>query len=98
MMGEIFPSRVRGLASSVATLVNWSCAFAITESFSSMKSAFSESGVFWFYGAICIIGVTYVALLVPETKVCIIYLSISSSLRLSCYAMCGSSNTCRAEP
>eukprot|EP00048_Salpingoeca_helianthica_P015893 m.229221 g.229221 ORF g.229221 m.229221 type:complete len:497 (+) comp17699_c0_seq1:1102-2592(+) len=68
MMSEIFPSRVRGLASSVATLINWSCAFIVTETFDSLKNAITESGVFWFYGAVCIAGASYVLVGVPETK------------------------------
>lgn len=33
IMSEIFPVHVRGLAGSVATLVNWSCSFAVTQTF-----------------------------------------------------------------
>lgn len=68
MMSEIFPGRIRGLASSAATLLNWSCAFAVTEAFSSMKSGLTEAGVFWLYAGVCVLGVTYVVLGVPETK------------------------------
>ncbi len=69
MMSEIFPSRVRGLASSCATLLNWSCAFAITETFGSLKNGITEAGVFWFYGCVCVLGVLYVKVGIPETKV-----------------------------
>ena len=69
MMSEIFPSRVRGLASSMATLFNWTCSFTVTETFSEMIKAFTEEGVFWFYGCVCVLGVLFVLFYVPETKV-----------------------------
>eukprot|EP00730_Choanoeca_flexa_P017114 TRINITY_DN8198_c0_g1_i3.p1 TRINITY_DN8198_c0_g1~~TRINITY_DN8198_c0_g1_i3.p1 ORF type:complete len:505 (+),score=112.64 TRINITY_DN8198_c0_g1_i3:113-1627(+) len=68
MMSEIFPVRIRGLASSFATLFNWTCSFIVTETFQSMKEALTEQGVFWFYGGICICGMLYVLFYVPETK------------------------------
>ena len=37
MMSEIFPARTRGLAASVATCLNWTLSFIITETFSSLK-------------------------------------------------------------
>lgn len=33
MMGEIFPSRIRGAAASMATAFNWACTFVVTKSF-----------------------------------------------------------------
>jgi len=67
-MGEIFPARVRGSAAGLATMINWSCSFIVTETFVSMKTAMTEAGVFWFYSAICVVGVLFVAKFVPETK------------------------------
>ena len=34
-----------------------------------MKSGFTEAGVFWMYAAICVLGSSYVAFFLPETKV-----------------------------
>eukprot|EP00045_Choanoeca_perplexa_P007224 m.63910 g.63910 ORF g.63910 m.63910 type:complete len:503 (+) comp13983_c0_seq1:423-1931(+) len=68
MMSEIFPVRIRGLASSFATLFNWTCSFIVTETFNSMIDAMTEQGVFWFYGGVCIAGMLYVLFYVPETK------------------------------
>lgn len=69
MMSEIFPVRVRGLASSFATMLNWSCSFLVTETFASMNSSLTEAGTFWFYGGVCLLGVAFVLFYVPETKV-----------------------------
>eukprot|EP00053_Salpingoeca_punica_P008839 m.78958 g.78958 ORF g.78958 m.78958 type:complete len:528 (-) comp14770_c0_seq2:332-1915(-) len=68
MMSEIFPAQVRGMASSAAVLLNWSCSFTVTETFESMKSNLTEEGTFWFYSAVCAAGVMYVLLFAPETK------------------------------
>lgn len=68
MMSEIFPAKARGLAASLATLLNWTFSFIVTYSFASMNSALSEQGTFWFYTGVCILGVTYVMIYVPETK------------------------------
>ena len=69
MMSEIFPVSVRGKASSLATMLNWSCSFLVTETFNNMKSSLTEEGTFWFYGGVCILGVAFVLIYVPETKV-----------------------------
>lgn len=45
MMSEIFPANVRGMASSVATLLNWTFSFVITKTFTNMVDAISEEGV-----------------------------------------------------
>ncbi|EDQ86863.1 uncharacterized protein MONBRDRAFT_10586 [Monosiga brevicollis MX1] len=68
MMSEIFPSNVRGMASSISTLLNWTFSFGITESFQSLIDALTEQGVFWAYGGICLLGTIFVLLKVPETK------------------------------
>lgn len=68
MMSEIFPANIRGLASSVVTLFNWTMSFVITETFTKMISAMSEAGVFFFFAAVCISGVVFVMTSVPETK------------------------------
>lgn len=34
-----------------------------------MKSSLHEYGTFWFYGAVCVVGVLFVLTRVPETKV-----------------------------
>jgi hypothetical protein len=69
MMGEIFPTSVRGLASAVATTINWTCAFIITETFSSVRDSIGSTGVFWLYAGVCFAGCLFVHVRVPETKV-----------------------------
>lgn len=37
MMGEIFPSRIRGPAASLSTAFNWACTFIVTKTFMTLK-------------------------------------------------------------
>ncbi|XP_077989711.1 solute carrier family 2, facilitated glucose transporter member 8-like isoform X2 [Glandiceps talaboti] len=68
VMSEIFPSRARGVASGIATLVNWTCAFIVTLTFVHMSDAMSNQGVFWFFAGVCFLGIVFVFFIVPETK------------------------------
>ena len=68
MMGEIFPSKVRGHAASVATAFNWTCSFAVTKFFNDLINSIGAHGAFWFFGLICFLSVFFVTMFVPETK------------------------------
>ena len=68
VMSEIFPLRVRGPASSFATMANWTLAFIVTKTYESMASALTIQGVYWFYAGCCFLGFIFVYLLLPETK------------------------------
>ena len=68
IMSEIFPLRVRGPASSFATLTNWTLAFIVTNTFESMVTTLTNQGVYWFYAGFCLLGFVFVYILVPETK------------------------------
>ena len=37
MMGEVFPSRIRGTAASFATALNWAFTFIVTKTFMDMQ-------------------------------------------------------------
>jgi len=68
LMSEIFPARVRGIAGSVATCVNWTCSFIITETFSKLNAALGQSGTFLFFAIELCITVAFIQKCVPETK------------------------------
>merc|ERR1711988_1127132 len=68
MMGELFPQQIRAPASAIASALNWTCSFFITQTISDLKAAFTFSGVFLFYGVVLLLGAMYVAIKVPETK------------------------------
>ncbi|KAJ6973051.1 sugar transporter ERD6-like 7 [Populus alba x Populus x berolinensis] len=63
----IFPLNIKGVAGSLATLVNWFCAWAVSFTFNFLMS-WSSYGTFILYAAINAMTISFVALLVPETK------------------------------
>ena len=68
IMGEIFPGHVRALGSSVATMLNWTCSFVVTETFDYVRLALGPAGTFLGFCAVCVAGFVFVAACVPETK------------------------------
>lgn len=68
MMSELFPARARGIASGIATLINWTGAFAITYSFIFMRKSMKNYGTFWFFAAWNLLAAVFVFFCVPETK------------------------------
>jgi sugar porter (SP) family MFS transporter len=68
VISELFPTRVRGRAMSVATISLWVACFAITSSFLSVVRAISITGAFSLYATLCVFTFFFVWRLVPETK------------------------------
>jgi len=68
VMSEIFPTRIRGRAMSVATISLWSACVALTLTFLSLVKAISITGAFWLYAAMCATTFVFVWRVVPETK------------------------------
>ncbi|WP_438352441.1 sugar porter family MFS transporter [Microbacterium sp. CJ88] len=67
LLGEIFPSRIRGKALGVAAGAQWVANFLITVSFPAM-SAWSLPLTYAMYAAFAALSFFYVAWKVPETK------------------------------
>ncbi|XP_043719139.1 sugar transporter ERD6-like 7 isoform X9 [Telopea speciosissima] len=67
IMSEIFPINIKGVAGSLATLVNWFGAWAVSYTFNFLMS-WSSYGTFYLYAAINVLGVLFIALFIPETK------------------------------
>lgn len=73
IMAEIFPTRLRGMAMSVASVVLWSSTVMVNQAFPllsnlSEKMFGSEFGIFALYAAVCIITAIFVWRLLPETR------------------------------
>lgn len=68
MMGEILPAKVRGPAASIATGFNWSCTFIVTKTFKDIISLIGTGGTFFTFAVICVAGLVFVIILVPETR------------------------------
>ncbi|XWS46759.1 hypothetical protein CRYUN_Cryun14cG0095500 [Craigia yunnanensis] len=67
VMSEIFPINIKGLAGSLATLVNWFGAWAVSYTFNFLMS-WSSYGTFILYAAINALAILFVVTVVPETK------------------------------
>lgn len=68
MMGELFAPDVKGIASAIAVMFNWTLVFIVTKSFEPMQKGLGSDWTFWFFGSMMALCTVFVALKVPETK------------------------------
>lgn len=67
IMSEILPINIKGLAGSVATLMNWFFCWVITVSANTLLD-WSAGGTFSIYTAVGAFSIVFVTIWVPETK------------------------------
>ncbi|KAF6137405.1 hypothetical protein GIB67_036442 [Kingdonia uniflora] len=67
VMSEIFPINVKGVAGSLATLVNWFGSWVVSYTFNYLMS-WSSYGTFIIYAVVNILAIIFIATFVPETK------------------------------
>lgn len=70
LCSEIFPTKVRGRAMSVATFTIWTSCYIVAQTFPMLHDnpSIGPALTFWIYGAFSLAGLIFVASLVPETK------------------------------
>jgi MFS transporter, SP family, galactose:H+ symporter len=68
LTSELFPTRLRGAGSSIATVANWSADLLISISFLSLITWLGKPLTFWLYAIFAIGAVVFSWFLVPETK------------------------------
>ncbi len=68
MMSEIFPLNVRGPGMSFASLANWGFNFVVVFSFPVLVADIGLAGVFGIYAVVCVAGLVFTRLYVPETN------------------------------
>jgi SP family xylose:H+ symportor-like MFS transporter len=68
LIAEIFPNRIRSLGVSVAVCALWIASFLLTYTFPLLNRLLGSSGIFFAYGAICLLGGIFVLTSVHETK------------------------------
>ncbi len=68
MISEIYPLRVRGLGSSLATASNWGSNMVVALTFLTLVQVCGVSITFALYGAIGMLGMLFIYYYVPETK------------------------------
>lgn len=65
---EIYPLRIRAVANSVATTVNWISNLVVSMTFLTVSEGFTVAGTFWTYGVVAIIAWIFFFFKLPETK------------------------------
>ena len=68
LMAEIFPSKIKSTACSMACLFNWICTFVVTKLFPVLKLKFGVGITFWCFTVCSGLGILFVLFCVPETK------------------------------
>jgi MFS transporter, SP family, arabinose:H+ symporter len=68
IISEIFPTKVRGAAMSIATTAIWIFAYLANQFFPVMQSHFGSDGTFFVFAAMAAANFVFVLTLVPETK------------------------------
>lgn len=68
IISEIFPTRVRGVAASVATFALWGGNYLVSQFFPVLVDGIGASGTFFLFAGICLIALVFTATLVPETR------------------------------
>ncbi len=68
IMAEIFPTRIRGRAMSIATVCLWTACYAVSQTFPWMLKHWEGPATFWFYAVMCLAALLFIAFLTPETK------------------------------
>jgi MFS transporter, SP family, arabinose:H+ symporter len=70
LCSEIFPTRVRGRAMSVATFTIWTSCYVVAQTFPMLNDspAVGPAMTFWIYGGCSLAALAFVFRMVPETK------------------------------
>jgi SP family xylose:H+ symportor-like MFS transporter len=74
ILSEIFPTRIRGRAMSIATVILWISCYLVSQTFPMMDKnewlvqTFNHGFSFWVYSFFCLITVIVVTKFLPETK------------------------------
>jgi sugar porter (SP) family MFS transporter len=68
VISEIYPTRIRGTAVSVAVAALWIASFILTITFPELNRRFGAAGTFWIYAGVSVAGFLFVYWRLPETK------------------------------
>jgi len=68
IISEIFPTKVRGAAMSIATTALWIFAYIANQFFPVMQKQLGSDGTFFFFSVMAAINFVFVFAFVPETK------------------------------
>ena len=68
IMSEIFPNRIRGKATAIASMVLWTADYIVSQTFPPMLGFAGPAVTFWIFGFMSLLTFFFTWRLVPETK------------------------------
>lgn len=68
VISELFPTRIRGRAMSIATVCLWLACILVAATFLSLVEAIGSTGAFWLYAAMSVLNFLFIWRVMPETK------------------------------
>lgn len=67
LISEIFPLQIRGMAMSIATVVQWGANFLVSISFLQIYQSYGQIQTFSFFAFICFLAFVFTYCFIPET-------------------------------
>lgn len=68
LLSELYPTSVRGIAMSIGSCACWLFTFMVAQLFPTLKEAMTVYGVFYFFGALCVLSWIWMYFYIPETR------------------------------
>ncbi|XP_055587580.1 facilitated trehalose transporter Tret1-2 homolog [Uranotaenia lowii] len=68
MMGELCAADIKGIATALSVMFNWTLVFIVTKTFGTMQEVMGADWTFWFFGIWMMVCTVYVFFKIPETK------------------------------
>ncbi|XP_045524198.1 facilitated trehalose transporter Tret1-like isoform X2 [Pieris brassicae] len=68
MIGEVYPTQVRGIVGGLTTCVAHMSIFTVVKTFPLLKHSLNDYGTFGLYGALSLAGTAFFYVFLPETK------------------------------
>nr|CAH7743813.1 unnamed protein product [Callosobruchus chinensis] len=65
---EILPSNVKFHLATITGFSGWLMSFLVTKFFGALNEALGTCGTFWLFSGICVFGLLFIIIVVPETK------------------------------
>ncbi|UVI30170.1 sugar porter family MFS transporter [Paenibacillus spongiae] len=68
VMSEIFPNRIRGKATAIASMALWAADYVVSQAFPPMLASSGPAITFWTFGIMALVTFVFTWRVIPETK------------------------------
>lgn len=68
VMSEIFPNRIRGKATAIASMALWAADYVVSQAFPPMLASAGPAITFWIFGIMSVVTFVFTWRVIPETK------------------------------